>query len=98
MNEHDPISFEFDIEIQSDTTLPTDKQQRANLALRLRQLQAIDILSLLNFLGVPNADEIVARLQKEMGAEQGGGNDAALMKKNPQLAAQYKQEMARRAG
>lgn len=65
--EYDPIFFDFDIEIQTDSTLPTDKQARANLFLRLRQLKAMDTLSLLERLQVPNADEIMNRIKEESG-------------------------------
>lgn len=65
--EFDPVFFDFDIEIQTDSTLPTDKQSRANLFLRLRQLKAMDTLSLLERLQVPNADEIMNRIKEESG-------------------------------
>lgn len=87
-NVYDPVFFDFDIEIQNDSALPTDKQSRANLGLKLRAVKAIDTLSLLNLLGIPGAQEIVDRLQKEEG---GGKDEAALMAANPQLAAKFQQ-------
>lgn len=87
--EYDPVFFDFDVEIQSDSTLPTDKQSRANQYLRLRAMKAIDVMSLLERLQIPNPRQIVERLQKEMG---GGKDEAALMAANPQLAAKFKQE------
>lgn len=86
--EFDPVLFDFDLEIQNDSSLPTDKQSRANLGLKLRQVQSIDTLSLLELLGIPGAQQIVERLQKEMG---GGKDEAALMAANPELAAKFKQ-------
>jgi hypothetical protein len=86
--EFDPVFFDFDVEIQNDSSLPTDKQSRANLGLKLRQVEAIDTLSLLNLLGIPGATEIVERLQKEKG---GGGDLKEMMAANPELAAKLKQ-------
>jgi len=86
--EYDPVFFDFDIEIQSDSMLPTDKQSRANQYLRLRAMKSIDVLSLLERLQIPGAQQIVERLQKEMG---GGKDQAAQMAANPELAAKFKQ-------
>lgn len=90
----DPFLFDFEMEVQADTVLPTDKQSRANLAIRLRQFQAMDIITLYEFLGLPNGREVLERIKEEMG--QGQGNDAQLAAQNPALYQQYKQEMARR--
>lgn len=65
--EFDPVTIDFDIEVQSDSLLPTDKQARANLYMRLRSLKAFDVLSLLERLQIPNAKEVVERLKEEMG-------------------------------
>jgi len=59
----DPVYADFDIEIQTNSTLPMDKQSLANLFLRLFEMQAIDQKALLDQLRVPNAEEIVQRLQ-----------------------------------
>lgn len=87
--QYDPVYFGFDVEIQSDSTLPTDKQSRANQYLRLRTMKSIDVMSLLERLQIPNPQQIVERLQKEMG---GGKDEKALMAANPEAAAKYKQE------
>lgn len=91
--EFDRILFDFDIEIQTDSTLPTDKQSRANLFLRLKQLESIDVLSLLEQMQIPGAQEIVKRLKEERAAAQGGGGgqEQALMAANPEAAAKFKQ-------
>jgi len=60
----DPVYADFDIEIQTNSTLPMDRQSLANLFLRLFEMQAIDQLALLRQLRVPNAEEIVERMQK----------------------------------
>lgn len=73
--ETDPIYFDFDIEIQTNSTLPIDKQSMANLALRLHAQKAIDTQSLLETLQWPNVEEVVQRIQKEA-QEQGGGKMA----------------------
>ncbi|KKM00989.1 hypothetical protein LCGC14_1798940, partial [marine sediment metagenome] len=88
--EYDPVFFDFDLEIQSDTTLPTDKQSRANLFLRLLQMQAIDPQSVLEQLQVPGVEEIMKRLKEMMGAGE-NGREAELMAKNPEAAAKFKQ-------
>ena len=86
--EYDPVMFDFDLEIQSDTTLPTGKQAKGNLFLRLLQMGAMDPQSVLEQLQVPGVEEIMKRL-KEMGG--GGGKEEALMKANPEAAAKFKQ-------
>jgi len=59
----DSVYADFDIEIQTNSTLPMDKQSLANLFLRLFELKAVDQLSLLKQLRIPNAEEIVQRTQ-----------------------------------
>lgn len=96
----DPIYFDFDIDIQTDSMLPMDKQARANLYLRLLQMKAIDPQAVLEFLQIPNADEIMNRMTQQAQAAKGGPSpqDVALMKQNPELAQRYKQQMAARQG
>lgn len=89
----DKLLIDFDIEVQADSSLPTDKQSRANLFLRLRQLKAMDVLSLLEKLEIGNAGEIVDRLKEEMGG--GGDQIQQMLQQNPALAqkfAQFKQQ------
>ena len=92
----DPIGFDFDIEVGTDSTLPKDRQSRSNLFFRLRELQAIDILSLLEELQVPNAAEIVKRIQQEMGG--GAEGEQAAKAANPEAAAKYEAMVASRRG
>lgn len=92
----DPIFFDFDIEIQTDSMLPMDKQARANLYLRLLQMKAIDPQAVLEFLQIPNASEIIKRMTAMQQAAEGGPQtdprQQQLMKQNPQLAQRYLQE------
>jgi len=93
----DPIYFDFDIEIQTDSMLPMDKQARANLYLRLLQMKAIDPQAVLEFLQIPNASEIIKRMNEREQAAKGGGQQMdprqqQLMQQNPQLAQRYMQE------
>jgi len=69
----DPIYYDFDIEIQTDSMLPMDKQARANLYLRLLQMKAIDPQAVLEFLQIPNASEIMKRMMSQAMAIKGGG-------------------------
>lgn len=89
----DPVYFDFDVEIQSDSMLPMDKQSRVNEYKQLYQMKAIDVLSLLEQLRIPNSQEIVKRLKEQYG---GGGNEQMqAMLANPQAAQQY---LAQRGG
>ena len=65
-----PVYAEFDVEIQTNSTLPIDKQTFANLFMRLFEMKGIDRLALLKQLQVPNAVEIDDRMtQLEQGAQ-----------------------------
>ena len=80
----DKVFFDFDIIIETNSTLPMDKQSRANMAMRLFEIGAIDHQALLEVLQWPNAHEIVARITQQMqeGAPppQGGGNTTPFMR------------------
>lgn len=60
----DPVFFDFDIVVQTDSTLPIDKQSRANLALSLFRSKAIDAQALLEVLQFPNAGPTIARMKQ----------------------------------
>lgn len=65
--EKDPVYFDFDIEIETNSTLPMDRQSQANLALRLFEQQAIDREALLKALRWPEADAVIQRMvEREM--------------------------------
>lgn len=73
--EVDRIYADFNITIESNSTLPLDKQSLANLYLRLAQIQltpnsAIDVESLLEGLKIPNKGKIIKRLQQALKQQQ----------------------------
>jgi hypothetical protein len=73
LGEVDRIYEDFDIEIQTNSTLPTDQQSRANLMLQLAQTQitpqsVVDDKAVLDTLRIPEADEILKRKQAMMKA------------------------------
>lgn len=65
IGDEDSIYVNFFVDIQTNSTLPMDKQTMANLFLRLFELGGIDVLSLLEQLQIPNAEEIVERLKQD---------------------------------
>jgi len=77
----DRVYAAFDLEIQTNSTLPMDRQSLANLALRLFELKAIDREALFEILHFPRGKEIEERMdqkeqqliQAKMGAGGGGG-------------------------
>jgi hypothetical protein len=76
--EKDNVYFDYDIEIQTNSTLPLDKQSLANLALRLYTAPqpAIDRQAVLETLHFPNAEEIIQRMEAQEQAQnqnKGGG-------------------------
>ncbi|MPL59605.1 hypothetical protein SDC9_05159 [bioreactor metagenome] len=80
--ETDEVYFDFNIEIQTNSTLPLDRQSLANLMLRLAEMKIVDAQAVLETLRVPGTDKILARLaeqrqkEEEMAKAQstGGGN------------------------
>ena len=92
--ELDPIYVDFEIQIQTDSMLPMDKQGRANTYMRLHAQKAIDNQALLEELDVAGAREIAERMkQQEQQAQmpKQSPQDIQAMKANPQAAAQYQQ-------
>lgn len=87
----DKVYADFDIEIQTNSTLPMDKQSLANLALRLGEVQVtpnsvIDAEAILDILRFPNKEKIINRkiqfmqMQAQMA---GGGGPGAGAPPNP---------------
>ena len=94
--ELDPVYIDFDIQVQTDSMLPMDKQGRANVYLRLHAQKAIDNQALLEELDIAGAQEIVARMnQQEQQANmpKQSPQDMAAMQANPQAAQQYAQQV-----
>jgi len=84
----DQVYASFDIEIQTNSTLPMDKQSLANLALRLGEVQVtplspIDIEAILDILRFPNKDKILKRKKQEQMQMPGPGQPAGVPP-NPQ--------------
>ncbi len=79
----DRVSMRFQILVQSQSSLPTDLQSRANLALRLAQMGIIDAEDTLRHLNWPGWRETIQRMQMNLVQAQGaaaalpGGQDAA---------------------
>ena len=72
----DKVLAAFDIEMQSTSTLPLDKQTIANMALRLVQMKVIDEEAALDALNFPNRKTILERMrkrEKEMAQAQAKG-------------------------
>ena len=82
--ETDRVYAAFDIEIQTNSTLPMDKQSLANLALRLGEVQVtpnsvIDAEAILDILRFPNKDKILKRriqAAQMMNQPPGGGGSS----------------------
>lgn len=70
--DRDPVYFDFDIEIQTNSSLPLDKQSLANLAVRLYEMKAIDRRALLETLQYPHWEEVADRLDQMEQAQQQG--------------------------
>jgi hypothetical protein len=72
----DEVYADFDIEIQTNSTLPMDKQSLANLFLRLAQMKIVDPQAVIEQLNIPKGQEIVQRMeqraQQMMAAKAGG--------------------------
>ena len=96
----DEVYADFDIEIQTNSTLPMDKQSLANLFLRLAQMQIVDPQAVIEQLRIPKGDEIIKRMeqraQQQMAAKMGqrrptqlpgmgtGGQPPSLIQQRPE--------------
>jgi len=74
--ETDEVYADFDLEIQTNSTLPMDRQSLANLFLRLAQMKIVDPQAVIEQLNIPKGEEIVKRMeqraQQMMAAKAGG--------------------------
>jgi len=66
----DEVYADFDLEVQTNSTLPMDRQSLANLMLRLFELKGVDAEALLEILRIPKGKEIVQRMTQQQQAEQ----------------------------
>lgn len=67
----DPVYIKFDIQVDTNSTLPLDKQSLANIILRLAEIRTapdgvVDRKTILETVGIPNAEEIDARMNEQM--------------------------------
>jgi hypothetical protein len=83
--ESDPVFFPFSIQIDTNSTLPLDKQSLANLAIRLAQMKLLDPQAVLETLQFPKWQEIIERMKQEAGmAPPGGGVNVGPNENAPQ--------------
>ena len=95
--ELDPIYIDFEIQVQTDSMLPMDKQGRANTLMRLQSLappplQVPMYEELLSELEIPNRQEIIEKGQQqnvEQKMPKQSPQDLEAMKANPQKAQEY---------
>lgn len=62
----DPVYFDFEVTIDTNSSLPMDKQSLANLGMRLFNAKAIDAQALLDVLQWPRKDEIIGRMEQRV--------------------------------
>jgi hypothetical protein len=60
----DPIFFPFNIEIETDSSLPLDKQSKATMGMKLFERKAIDVQALLEVIQWPNYEEVIKRMKE----------------------------------
>ena len=84
--EEDEVYSVFDLEVQTNSTLPMDRQSLGNLILRLFEIGGVDARAVLEILRVPNHEEIVERLEAAKQAEQGPPGMPAMPGMTPQGA------------
>lgn len=63
-NDLDPVYFDFDVVVDTNSTLPMDKQSLANLAMKLFERKAIDAEALLEVVQWPRKDEVITRMRQ----------------------------------
>lgn len=56
----------FEVRLAEGSIVPMSQMALRDLALKLKQLGAIDVYHLLDWLGVPDADEIATAVENEM--------------------------------
>jgi hypothetical protein len=70
LSDEEAVSFPFEIDIETNSTLPMDQQSLANMAIQVAQLGHMDTLTLLETLRFPNPERIVERLKKDAAERQ----------------------------
>jgi len=72
----DTVYADLDIEIETNSTLPMDRQSLANLFLRLAAMKVVDPQAVIEQLNIPKGEEIIARMEQRAQAAmaaKGGG-------------------------
>ena len=99
--------MDFEITLETNSSLPQDRQTLANLALKLYQMKSIDRQALLEILQFPNAQEILERIKakeeaksqakqpKQAAPQQGAPQGAPVGRQSPQDIADGAREKAR---
>ncbi len=101
--------MDFEISLETNSSLPQDRQTLANLALRLFQMEGIDRQALLETLQFPNAEDILQRMLEKEQAElqakagpppqEGGTPGSPLTASDPaDIADNIRRSMAARGG
>jgi len=75
--EADEVYFDFDIQIDTNSTLPLDKQTLANMFIRLAQMQLVDREAVLEMLNIPGWKRINDRMNKKEQMERKQGKPSA---------------------
>jgi hypothetical protein len=70
LSDEESVFFPFEIDIETNSTLPMDQQSMANMAIQVAQLGHLDTLTLLELLHFPNPDRILERLKKDAAERQ----------------------------
>ena len=68
--EQNKVLIRFMLTMQSQSTLPTDVQSKANMMIQLGSLGFVDAKAVLETLQITNADEIIERMQQNLLAAQ----------------------------
>lgn len=79
LGDEENVYADFFIDIETNSTLPMDKQSLANLAIKLYEMKAIDNETLLEMVKMPRIKEIMERIQKMQQQQQPQPGPAALM-------------------
>ena len=83
--EVDNVHADFDVVIESNSTLPMDKQSRANLMLRLAQMKIVDPKAVLEELKPAKYKEIIKRMEQQAQAAMQAKGPAGANRQKPRM-------------
>ncbi|MDD5065353.1 MAG: hypothetical protein PHQ35_11420 [Phycisphaerae bacterium] len=89
----DEIYFDFDIQIDTNSTLPLDKQTLSNMFIRLAQMQLVDREAVLSTLNVPKWKQIVARMDQKEDMQKQAKGPIQANPENPQDVQEFQSLM-----